>query len=267
MRFLEARDLDNAQIVLLGAPFEEASSYRRGSALGPSAIRRASQSIESFSVFFRAGLRDVALGDAGDLTLSERVEEALERIANAVEAHLRAGRKIVLLGGDHSVTIGAVMGVRRVFPDVQVAVLDAHSDWRDSYEGNRFSHACTVRRLWELTEGRVWVAGARSFVGNEDFSRYVGIDELPQKLDKRRPTYLSIDLDALDPSLCPGVGNPEPGGLRYEQVIALLQALRPFPVIGFDVVELHPLYDPSEVSAVTAAKLVQESILAFWAAS
>jgi agmatinase len=267
MRFLEAREPEKAQIIVLGAPFEGASSYRKGSALAPAAIRRASQSIESFSALFRADLRDVALGDAGDLTLSERVEEALERIANAVETHLRSGRKIVLLGGDHSVTIGAIMGIRRVFPDVQVAVLDAHSDWRDSYEGNRYSHACTVRRLWELTDGRVWVAGARSFVGNEDFSRYVGIDELPHKLDKRRPTYLSIDLDALDPSLCPGVGNPEPGGLRYEQVIALIEALRSFPVIGLDVVELHPPYDPSEITAVTAAKLVQESILAFWAAS
>ncbi len=267
MRFLEAHEPEKAQIIVLGAPFEGASSYRKGSALAPAAIRRASQSIESFSALFRADLRDVALGDAGDLTLSERVEEALERIANAVETYLRSGRKIVLLGGDHSVTIGALMGIRRVFPDVQVAVLDAHSDWRDSYEGNRYSHACTVRRLWELTDGRVWVAGARSFVGNEDFSRYVGIDELPHKLDKRRPTYLSIDLDALDPSLCPGVGNPEPGGLRYEQVIALIGALRSFPVIGLDVVELHPPYDPSEVTAITAAKLVQESILAFWAAS
>lgn len=266
MRFLEARDLDGAQIVLLGAPFEGASSYRKGSALGPIAIRRASQSIESFSAIFRADLRDVALGDAGDLTLDEGVEEALNCIASAVEAHLRAGRKVILLGGDHSVTIGAVMGVRRIFPDVQVAVLDAHSDWRDSYEGNRYSHACTVRRIWELTEGRVWVVGARSFVGNEDFSRYISIEELPQKLAKGRPTYLSIDLDALDPSLCPGVGNPEPGGLRYEQVIALIKALRSFSIIGLDVVELHPPYDPSEITAVTAAKLVQESILAFWAA-
>ncbi len=107
MRFLEARDLDGAQIVLLGAPFEGASSYRKGSALGPIAIRRASQSIESFSAIFRADLRDVALGDAGDLTLDEGVEEALNCIASAVEAHLRAGRKVILLGGDHSVTIGA----------------------------------------------------------------------------------------------------------------------------------------------------------------
>lgn len=265
MRFLGTGGVDNARIVIVGAPFENASSYRKGSALGPAAIRRASQSIEGFSAIFNADLQDVALGDAGDLALSDQVEEALAQIADAVEHHLRAGRNIVVLGGDHSITIGAVAGVRRVFPDVQVAVLDAHSDWRDSYEGNRYSHACTVRRLWEMVDGRVWVAGTRSFVGNEDRNRYVSIDELPQKLDPHRPTYLSVDLDALDPSLCPGVGNPEPGGLRYEQVITLFQTLQGFRMVGMDVVELHPIYDPAEVSAVTAAKLVQEGILAFWA--
>ncbi|MFA0752578.1 MAG: hypothetical protein IMHGJWDQ_000332 [Candidatus Fervidibacter sp.] len=264
MRFLEAGLAEGAKVVILGAPFEGASSYRKGSALAPAAIRRASQSIESYSAIFRADLRDISLGDAGDLVLSERGEEALSQIAEAAEKHLRAGRRLVVLGGDHSVTIGVVAGARRVFPTLQVAVLDAHSDWRDSYEGNRYSHACTVRRLWELVEGRVWVAGARSFVGNEEGSRYVPLEELPQMLDPNRPTYLSIDIDALDPSLCPGVGNPEPGGLSYGQVIALFQALRSFPVIGMDVVEVHPPYDPAEITAVTAAKLVQEGILAFW---
>ncbi len=264
MRFLEAGQVDNAQVVILGAPFEEASSYRKGSAFAPAAIRRASQSIESYSAIFRADLRDVALGDAGDLTLSTQIEEALSQIADAVEKILRAGRFVVVLGGDHSVTIGVIAGMRRVIPQLQVAVLDAHSDWRDSYNGSRYSHACTVRRIWEMVEGRVWVAGTRSFVGNEDWSRYVPIEELPSKLDPSRPTYLSIDIDALDPSLCPGVGNPEPGGLRYEQVISLFKAMRNLTIVGMDIVEVHPPYDPAEITAVTAAKLVQEGILAFW---
>ncbi|MCS7192455.1 MAG: agmatinase [Armatimonadetes bacterium] len=263
MKFLEATSFEKAQIVIIGAPFEEASSYRKGSAIAPAAIRRASQSIESYSAIFHSDLKDVALGDAGDLTLSPQVEEALSQIADAFEKHLRAGRKIVLLGGDHSVSIGAVLGAKRVFPQLQVAVLDAHSDWREVYNGNRYSHACTIRRIFEIVEGRVWVAGVRSFVGNEDWSRYVSIEDMPQKLDPSRPTYLSIDIDALDPSLCPGVGNPEPGGLRYEQVIALFKALQKFEIIGIDIVEVHPPYDPSEITAVTAAKLVQEGILAF----
>ncbi|MFA0743085.1 MAG: hypothetical protein DFNUSKGM_003218, partial [Candidatus Fervidibacter sacchari] len=264
MRFLEAGQVDDAQVVIVGAPFEEASSYRKGSSLAPAAIRRASQSIESYSAIFRADLRDVSLGDAGDLTLSNQIEEALSQVADAVESFLRKGKRVVVLGGDHSVSIGAIAGARRVVPNLQVAVLDAHSDWRDSYNGSRYSHACTVRRIWELVEGRVWVAGTRSFVGNEDWSRYVSVEELPQKLDPSRPTYLSIDIDALDPSLCPGVGNPEPGGLRYEQVISLFKALSEFSLIGMDIVEVHPLYDPAEITAVTAAKLVQEGILAFW---
>lgn len=265
MRFLEAGRVDGARVVIIGAPFEEGASYRKGSSLAPAAIRRASQSIESYSVIFRNDLRDVALGDAGDLTLSTQVEEALSQISDTVESFLRAGQKIAVIGGDHSVSIGVIAGARRVFPNLQVAVLDAHSDWRDSYNGNRFSHACTVRRIWELVEGRVWVAGARSFIGNEDWNRYVPVEELHQKLDPSRPVYLSIDMDVFDPSLCPGVGNPEPGGLRYEQVISLLKALRDFMVIGMDIVEVHPLYDPAEITAITAAKLLQEGILAFWA--
>ncbi len=264
MRFLEAGSLDSAQVVILGAPLEEASSYRKGSAFAPAAIRRASQSIESYSAIFRADLRDVALGDFGDLALSTQLEEALSQIADTVEKFLKAGQYVVVLGGDHSVSIGVVAGIRRVLPQLQVVVLDAHSDWRDSYNGSRYSHACTVRRIWEMVEGRVWVAGTRSFVGNEDWRKYVPIEDLPKKLDPSRPTYLSIDIDALDPSLCPGVGNPEPGGLRYEQVISLFQALRGFTIVGIDIVEVHPPYDPAEVTAVTAAKLVQEGILAFW---
>ncbi|MGQ9728749.1 MAG: arginase family protein, partial [Candidatus Fervidibacter sp.] len=104
MRFLEAGHIDNAQIVIIGAPFEEASSYRKGSALAPAAIRRASQSIESYSAVFRADLRDLDLGDAGDLTLSTKFEEALNQIAETVESFLRAGKRVVILGGDHSIS-------------------------------------------------------------------------------------------------------------------------------------------------------------------
>ncbi len=264
MRFLEAGSADVAKVVILGAPFELASSYRKGSALAPAAIRRASQSIESYSAIFRSDLKNVALGDLGDLTLSGKIEEAIPQIADAVETHLKAGRKIVVLGGDHSVSIGVVAGARSIFSQLQVAVLDAHSDWRDSYNGSKYSHACAIRRICEMVEGKVWVAGTRSFVGNEDWSKYVTVEELTQKLEPSCPTYISIDIDALDPSFCPGVGNPEPGGLRYEQVIALFQALRGFNIVGMDIVEVHPPYDPAEVTAVTAAKLVQEGILAFW---
>lgn len=264
MRFLEAGGTEGAEIIILGVPFEGGASYRRGSALSPSAIRRVSQSIESYSTVFQADLRDLPLGDAGDLVLSDRMEEAMTKIAGTIESHLRGGRKVVILGGDHSITVGVITGVRRVYPDIQVVVLDAHSDWRDSYEGSRYSHACTVRRLWELVEGRVWVVGTRSFFGTENLRCYVRLEELPQRLALDRPTYLSIDLDALDPSLCPGVGNPEPGGLSYQQVLQVFRTLQGFKVIGMDIVELHPNYDPSEVSAVVAAKLTQEGILAFW---
>ncbi|NLO90016.1 MAG: agmatinase [Clostridia bacterium] len=267
MRFLEARIKgreSGGKVVILGAPFENMSSYRKGSALGPSAIRKASQSIESYSKIFRKDLRDIDLRDGGNLILKEDPEEAMEQISQAVEKHLRENLGIVVLGGDHSITVGAVKGALKVYPNLQGVVLDAHSDWRESYEGSSLSHACTVRRLWDILEGRVWVVGARSFYGEEREEVYVSEGELFKKLDPRRPVYLSIDLDVFDPGICPGVGNPEPGGMNYWQVIEIFKKLLSFVVIGMDVVELHPAYDPAEISTITAAKLVQEGIAAFW---
>jgi len=267
MRFLEAKingRKSGGKVVILGAPFENMSSYRKGSALGPSAIRKASQSIESYSRIFRRDLRDIDVRDGGDLIFKEDPEEVMEQIALAAEKHLRENLSIVVLGGDHSITVGAVRGALKVYPNLQGVVLDAHSDWRESYEGSPLSHACTVRRLWDMLEGRVWVVGTRSFYGEERDEVYVSEEELFNKLDPQRPIYISIDLDVLDPGICPGVGNPEPGGMNYWQVIEIFKKLLSFKVIGMDVVELHPAYDSAEISAVTAAKLVQEGIAAFW---
>jgi agmatinase len=268
MKFLQAHCENNSRIIILGAGMENTASYRSGSSLGPAAIRRASQSIESYSAVFNADLGDLALGDGGDFLFNDEcTEKILEQIAHGVEQLSRGGCRVVVLGGDHTITVGVVRGLRRTNPDLQVVVLDAHSDWRDSYNGSCFSHACTVRRLHELVDGQVWVAGTRSFFGGEDPAQYVTLEELVNKLDVHRPIYLSIDLDVLDPGFCPGVGNPEPGGLTYWEVIHLFNKLRKYKIIGMDVVELHPPYDISEVSAVTAAKLVQEGILAFWSTS
>ncbi|HBT20797.1 MAG TPA: agmatinase [Peptococcaceae bacterium] len=267
MRFLEAEPQKtnvSAKIVIFGAPFENMSSYRKGSALGPAAIRKASQSIESYSRIFRRDLKDIKIIDGGDLILRENPEEVMEQIAQNAEKYLEKNLKIVVLGGDHSITVGVVKGALSVYPDLQGVVLDAHSDWRESYEGSPLSHACTVRRLWEMLEGKVWVVGARSFYGAEMDEVYVLAEELYKNLDPQRPIYISIDLDVLDPSICPGVGNPEPGGMSYGQIIEIFKKLRSFKIIGMDVVELHPAYDAAEISAVTAAKLVQEGIAAFW---
>ncbi|MCS7224001.1 MAG: agmatinase [Armatimonadetes bacterium] len=264
MRFLAASGSDESPIVIVGAPYEAGSSFRAGASLGPSAIRRASHSIESYSHITRSDLTQIALSDIGDMALSDVPEEMLETVRQVVGQQWRQGKKVVLLGGDHSVTVGAVRALVENFSDPQVVILDAHSDWRDTYDGSPWSHACTARRIAELVNDRLFICGTRSFFGAEDQNFFLQPEELTKRVDKKRATYLSIDLDVLDPSLCPGVGNPEPAGLSYQDVLRLILGLSSLPIVGMDLVELHPLYDPSEVSAVVAAKLIQEAILAFW---
>lgn len=249
---------------MVGAPYEEGSSYRKGSALAPAAIRRASHSIESYSAVTDADLNQVSFWDAGDLSLSPEPEQALDEICRALAGYWGEGKRVVLLGGDHSVTIGAVRALLVHYPKAQVVILDAHSDMRDDYDGRPFSHACTARRIRELVSDRIVLCGVRSLFGAEDRQAFASPQELVQRLDLNRPLYLSIDMDALDPSLCPGVGNPEPGGLSYQDVVGLLSALEPFACVGLDIVEVHPPYDPAEVTAVVAAKLIQEAMLIFW---
>ncbi|MFH1609187.1 MAG: arginase family protein, partial [Candidatus Bipolaricaulota bacterium] len=145
-----------------------------------------------------------------------------------------------------------------------VVALDAHTDLRDEYQGDRVAHATVLRRVSEVAQKLV-IVGARSFYGGEvEEPFFAQADEITERLDPEIPVWLTLDLDALDPSLCPGVTNPEPGGLSYAEVITIFRDLARFRVLGMDLVELAPPFDPSGVSAVTAAKLVLEAIAAFW---
>lgn len=267
MQFLAAHSsLEEARVVLLGAPLEATETWRGGPAQAPEAIRYASDSVESFSVIFMTDLTQIGVYDAGDINCTGEVGTALEKIEAAVEGYLRMGKKVLLLGGEHTITLPALKAASSVFGQVQLLTLDAHTDLRDEYEGRRISHATVTRRCLEVAE-RVIITGARSFYGGEFelLGQYRLSFTSPQHairfLNPQIPLYLSLDLDALDPSQCPGVTNPEPGGLSYLEVIELFKALRgKFEVVVVDVVELAPPYDPSSTSAVCAAKLVLEAI-------
>ena len=175
------------------------------------------------------------------------------------------GKGIVVLGGEHTVALPAVRAAAARTP-VQVVALDAHTDLRDAYRGERVAHATVLRRVSELA-ARLVIVGTRSFFGGEvDEPFFSQPEEIAARLDPDLPLWLTLDLDALDPSLCPGVTNPEPGGLSYRDTIGIFRTLARFRVMGMDLVELAPPFDPSAVSAVTAAKLVLEAIAAFWGA-
>lgn len=253
-----------ARVVILGVPWERTVSWRGGPGQGPAAIRLASDSIEFFSAHFRKDLRNLEICDLGDIDPYRATEEVLAEEEKEVGRILRAGKNPVVLGGEHTVAIPAVRAAAQLGP-LQVLALDAHSDLRQEYLGLRVCHATALRRISEIADELV-IVGARSFFGEEiEEPFFSNPQDFPARLRPELPLWITLDLDALDPSLCPGVTNPEPGGLSYPEVIEIFRKLRGFRILGLDLVELAPPYDPSVVSAITAAKLVLEAIAAFWA--
>lgn len=260
-----------AKATLIGAPNDRTASFRRGARFGPAAIRWASQSIESYSPLLDRDLEEVALLDLGELDV-ERLEgpPLRDTVARAVAA---ATGLPVLLGGEHTVTVGAVAALADRHPDLQVLVLDAHLDLRPEHGGTPWSHACTVRRLLDrLDPQRVAVLGVRSGT-REEYAAAASLaaaapgltlaPDLWRRLEGR-PLYLSIDIDVVDPAFAPGVGNPEPGGATATELLDLLRIIAPLQVVGLDVTEVAPSYDPSGRTATLAAVVVREAVLT-WA--
>lgn len=257
---------------LLGVPYDRTASFRRGARFAPAEIRRASQSIESYSPLLDRDLEEVALLDAGDLPVEHLPPgDMVEEVARAVGG--AAGLPVVL-GGTHTVTVGAVRALAARHPGLRVLLLDAHLDLREAYEGTPWSHACTVRRLAEAVgEERIALLGARAGT-REEFAaarRLLAAQRtllVPHALWARLeegPIYLSVDIDVLDPTAAPGTGNPEPGGPAAEELLALLRTLASLRVVGLDLVEVAPPYDPSTRTCVLAATLVREALLTWTA--
>lgn len=273
MPFLGARPHTRPRIAVLGVPYDRTQSHRRGAAGGPEAIRAASWSLETYSAELDRDLEEIAVADLGDLKVEESDPAAMvEAVARSVEG-LDPDALPILLGGDHTITVGAVRALLRRWPDLRVVQFDAHADLREVYEDQPLSHACTLRRVWEiLGDDRIVQLGVRSWTREErTFARAhcrwsLGALAVPETVMaelRTHPTYLTIDVDVLDPAFAPGVGNPEPGGPSFTELRAALRALADLQVVGADVVEVSPPYDPAGITATAAAKLVRELALQF----
>ena len=260
--------------VILGCPFDGTASFRPGARFGPSAIRKASWGIETFSPYQARDLTSCRVHDMGDLDLPLGDKTISFRlIRDGLRKILSAGKFPVLLGGDHLVSLPIVEEMLRVYPQLHLVHLDAHTDLREDYLGETLSHSTVMRKLLApLGRGRLFQIGVRSGTG-EEFGlakklktivspRQASVRSMVKRL-KNLPVYISLDLDVIDPGLLPGVGTPEPGGMTFQELIALLKELRSLHVIGFDLVELTPDYDPSQVSSVTASVILREMILSF----
>lgn len=254
-------------LALYGVPYDRTASFRRGSRFGPDAIRWASDSIETYSPLLDRDLDDVPYVDGGDLDVDGLDPDAMIR---AVGRDLPPCVPLVL-GGEHTVTLGVVGALTRRHPDLSVVQWDAHTDLRDEYDGRRVAHATVMRRLVDAGVPLAQLgirAGTRAefeFARARTLCCTRGV-ALPAEIHARlegRPLYLTVDIDVLDPSEAPGTGNPEPMGASYRQLVDALRGLASQRIVGMDVVEVAPPWDSTGRTAVLAASLVREMILLF----
>ena len=266
---------EEASIVLYGAPFDSTTSFRPGARFGPSAMRHESFGLETYSPYQDKDLTDCFVFDSGDLELCFGSSEmALSDIEKRAEEILKAGKFPLLLGGEHLVTLAAVRAAAAKYPDLHIIHFDAHADLRDDYLGAKLSHACVLRRCHEiLGDNHIHQFCIRSGEREEfqfaskhtDFHPFTfeGLKETVRELkEKQVPVYFTIDLDCLDPSVFPGTGTPEAGGVSFIELLEAIRTVSQVNVVGADVNELAPMLDASGVSTATACKVLRELLLA-----
>jgi agmatinase len=259
-------------VTLLGVPWDASSSFQRGAAAAPAAIRSAIRSASSNTWNERG--HDLSapgvLDDAGDVALGEDAAAARDAIENTVRGLLADGRRPLILGGDHSITYPVLRAYGGGGRAPAIVHLDAHGDLYDAFEGDRYSHACPFARIMEAQlASRLIQIGVRTLTAHqrEQAVRFgvevFGADRWRDALDvvasTQGPVYVSLDIDVLEPMLAPGVSHPEPGGLAVRDVLDILSAIDA-PMVGADLVEYNPLNDIRDLTARVAAKFVKELV-------
>lgn len=267
-------EYSEADIVLFGAPFDSTTSFRPGARFGSAAIRHESFGIETYSPYQDKDLLDKKVFDSGDLELSfGSPDAALSDIEAQSKKILDDGKLPILIGGEHLVTLGSVRAVFEKYPDMHIIHFDAHADLRDDYLGVNLSHACVLRRCYDLVgDGRIHQFCIRSgdreeFLFAKDHTdmhkfTFDGLDEVVSELAKNNtPVYFTIDLDCLDPSVFCGTGTPEAGGVSFMDLLNAILKVSKTNIVGADINELAPMLDNSGASTAVACKVIRELIL------
>jgi agmatinase len=267
------KEYEDAHIVLFGAPFDSTTSYRPGTRFGPSAIRTESIGLETYSPYQDYDLVQCSVFDSGDLILPfGSAERALEDIYEHTKEIVTDEKVPFMLGGEHTVTFGAVRAVYEKYPDLHIIHFDAHTDLRDTYYGEWFSHATVLKRCYDLVgDGKIFHFGLRSgardefiFAQQHDYIEKNTCDTLTEILPNlgEVPVYITIDLDVLDPSHFPGTGTPEAGGIGFMDLLNAVIHMSHLRVVGMDINELAPIYDHSGASTALACKITREALIA-----
>ena len=265
------RDPAGCRVGLFGVPYDGTTSFRPGTRFGPAAIRDVSNGLETYCPQLNLDLEDLAFTDLGAIDIPFGAPEpVVAMVREATTAVLGQGLKPLMLGGEHSISSGAVAAVAERYPDLLLVQLDAHADLRDEWLGARHSHACAMRRCLEvLPSQQLFQLSIRSgtrleFEELRSSGRLMAdVEALATALEplRGRPLYLTVDLDWFDPAVLPGTGTPEPGGYLWADFAALVNVLRQHQLVAADVVELAPHLDPSGVSSVLAAKVTRSLLL------
>ena len=265
------RDPTDCRVGLFGVPYDGTTSFRPGTRFGPAAIREVSTGLETYCPQLKRDLEDLPFADLGAVDIPfGNPEPVLLKVKQATEAVLALGLKPLMLGGEHSISSGAVEAVAQHHPDLVLVQLDAHADLRDTWLGARHSHACAMRRCLDILPSQTLFQLSIRSGTREEFNELHGsgrlmpnIDALQQALSplRGRPLYLTVDLDWFDPSVLPGTGTPEPGGYHWSDFASLVEVLREHHLVAADVVELAPQLDTSGISSVLAAKVSRSLLL------
>ena len=265
------RNPDTCQVGLFGVPYDGTTSFRPGTRFGPAAIREVSQGLESYCPQLDRDLEDIAFADLGAVEIPFGAPQpVVDAVLKATQAVLARGLKPLMLGGEHSISSGAVQAVAAEHPDLVLLQLDAHADLRETWLGARHSHACAMRRCLDvLPSGDLLQLSIRSGTRDEflELRRSGRLIANAQTLEaalvpwRGRPLYLTVDLDWFDPSVLPGTGTPEPGGYHWQDFADVIDVLKRHRLVAADVVELAPQLDSSGVSSVLAAKVCRSLLL------
>lgn len=266
-------DYKEADTVLVGVPMDFTVSFRPGSRSGPQQIRTVSYGIEEFSFYSEKDLRDYSFYDAGDINLPYgNVTESINIIRKVAEKVIEDNKFGIYLGGEHLVSWPIIDAYSNKYSDLAILHFDAHADLRKDYLGEENSHATVIRKVCEKIGGKnVYQFGIRS--GDKDEFIYgqantnLYINEILDPLKKvvntigNRPVYVTIDIDVVDPAFAPGTGTPEPGGCTSKEILEAVLLMKNLNIVGMDIVEVSPLNDHSDRTALLGAKLVREAIL------
>lgn len=262
-----------ASIVIFGAPFDSTTSFRPGTRFASRTMRSDSFGLETYSPYQDRDLQEIKVFDGGDLELCfGNPLRALKQIEKKTEDIIKSNKISCMIGGEHLVTFGAVQAMVDSYPELRVIQFDAHTDLREDYLGERLSHATVIRRIWDLVgDHRIHQFGIRSGEREEFYwakehtnlhkFSFEGLEQAVKDCEGY-PVYFTIDLDVLDPSIFPGTGTPEAGGVTFMELLEAIKKVSNLNIVGMDLNELAPIYDTTGASTAVACKVLRELLLA-----